>query len=79
MSPYEIALPGGANEHWNEEAGQVWLHRARAQWPDNLWINPAPEGHWRYTQSTQMIDQIFEGRMVPMTLDGISRGVKLLG
>ena len=23
MSPYEIALPGGANEHWNEEAGQV--------------------------------------------------------
>lgn len=79
MSPYEIALPGGANEHWNEDSGQVWLERARLQWPDNLWINPAPEAHWRYTQSTQMISQIFEGRMVPMTLDGISRGVKLLG
>ena len=28
MSPYEIAYPGGANEHWNQEAGQVWLQRA---------------------------------------------------
>ena len=40
MSPYEIAFAGGANEHWNEEAGQVWLERARAHWPDHLWINP---------------------------------------
>lgn len=76
MSPYEIAYRGGgANEHWNEETGQVWLERAREQWPDNLWINPPlPERHWRYTQSVQMIDQIFEGRMVPMTLEGIDRG-----
>ena len=43
MSPYEILHPGGANEHWNEEAGQVWLQRARAQWPHNLWINPVAE------------------------------------
>ncbi|MEJ6389024.1 vWA domain-containing protein [Gymnodinialimonas ulvae] len=79
MSPYEIAFPGGANEHWNEEAGQVWLRRARAQWPDHLWINPTPERHWRYTQSTQMIAEIFEGRMVPMTLEGIDRGMRELG
>ena len=25
MSPYEIAMPGGSVEHWNEEAGSVWL------------------------------------------------------
>ena len=79
MSPYEIAMPGGANEHWNKEAGQVWLERARAQWPDHLWINPTPEAHWRYTQSIQMIHQIFEGRMVPMTLEGIDRGMRELG
>lgn len=79
MSPYEIAMPGGANEHWNREAGQVWLERARAQWPDHLWINPTPEAHWRYTQSIQMIQQIFEGRMVPMTLEGIDRGMRDLG
>ncbi|WP_133488238.1 vWA domain-containing protein [Aliiroseovarius marinus] len=79
MSPYEIAYRGGANEHWNDETGQVWLERAREQWPDNMWINPLPEHHWRYTQSVQMINQIFEGRMVPMTIDGIERGMKDLG
>ncbi len=79
MSPYEVAFAGGANEHWNEDSGEVWLQRARAQWPDHLWINPTPERFWPHTQSLQMIHQIFEGRMVPMTLDGISRGVRELG
>ncbi|WP_299844251.1 VWA domain-containing protein [uncultured Roseovarius sp.] len=78
MSPYEIAYPGGANEHWNAEAGQVWLERARAQWPSNLWINPVPERSWPYTQSIQMIHEIFEGNMVPMTLAGIETGMKAL-
>ncbi len=79
MSPYEIAYRGGANEHWNEETGETWLMRARTQWPDHLWINPTPEAHWRYTQSIQMIHKIFDGRMVPMTLDGIDRGMRELG
>ncbi|MEJ1993230.1 MAG: VWA domain-containing protein [Maritimibacter sp.] len=79
MSPYEIAVPGGANEHWNKEAGKVWLSRAREAWPNHLWINPLPEDHWRYTQSVAMIREIFEDRMVPMTLDGIERGMRELG
>ncbi|MXQ06979.1 VWA domain-containing protein [Alphaproteobacteria bacterium GH1-50] len=80
MSPYEIAIPGGANEHWNDEAGAVWLERARTHWPDFLWINPVPEEHWRYTQSTAMIREIIGSeRMVPLTLDGLTRGMKLLG
>jgi uncharacterized protein len=78
MSPYEITHPGGANEHWNKEAGQTWLTRATGQWPDHLWINPVPEQGWGYTQSTAMISRIFSGRMVPMTLEGIARGVRLL-
>ena len=79
MSPYEIAYPGGANEHWNAEAGQVWLQRARDHWPNNLWINPVPEKYWGYTQSIHMISQIFEGQMVPMTLAGIETGMRNLG
>ncbi|MEQ8292027.1 MAG: VWA domain-containing protein [Roseovarius sp.] len=79
MSPYEIAYPGGANEHWNAEAGQVWLQRAREHWPQHLWINPVPEKYWPYTQSIQMIREIFEDRMVPMTLAGIEQGMKELG
>ena len=79
MSPYEIAYVGGANEHYNQETGQTWLERARDQWPNHLWLNPLDERYWQYTQSIQMIDQIFgAGRMVPMTLDGITRGMKLL-
>ncbi|MFY0660118.1 MAG: VWA domain-containing protein [Shimia sp.] len=78
MSPYEIAYPGGANEHWNQEAGQVWLERARDQWTSNLWINPLPEQHWQYTHSIGMIRDIFENRMVPMTLEGLERGMREL-
>ncbi|WP_170370624.1 vWA domain-containing protein [Ruegeria arenilitoris] len=78
MSPYEIAYPGGANEHWNAEAGQVWLQRAREQWTSNLWINPVPEKYWEYTHSIGMIREIFEDRMVPMTLAGLERGMREL-
>ncbi|GGH19830.1 hypothetical protein SAMN05444007_101293 [Cribrihabitans marinus] len=78
MSPYEIAYPGGANEHWNQEAGQVWLDRARSQWPDNLWINPVPEKYWDYTHSIGMIREIFADQMVPMTLEGLERGMRML-
>ena len=78
MSPYEILQPGGANEHWNREAGQVWLTRACQQWPHHLWINPVPRAHWHHTQSTQLINGIFEGKMVPMTLEGLSQGIKAL-
>ena len=80
MSPYEIAFPGGANEHWNEEAGQTWLARARDQWPNHLWINPLDQRYWAYTQSITMIQEIFGAdRMVPMTLSGIDAGMRLLG
>ena len=78
MSPYEIAYPGGANEHWNAEAGQVWLERTREQWRSNLWINPVPEKYWDYTQSIKMIRDIFEDNMVPMTLAGLEKGMKEL-
>ncbi len=70
---------GGANEHWNPEAGSVWLNRAREQWKSNLWINPIPEKYWSYTQSITMIQEIFgQDAMVPMTLEGLSRGMKTL-
>ncbi len=80
MSPYEIAFAGGANEHWNEEAGEVWLRRAFAQWPAHLWINPTPERFWTHSQSTRMIQELIgPDRMVPMTLDGLGRGMRALG
>ena len=79
MSPYEILHPGGANEHWNAESGKVWLERACAHWPHHLWINPTPQAHWQHSQSTRLIRDIFQDRMVSMTLEGIGRGVRMLG
>jgi uncharacterized protein with von Willebrand factor type A (vWA) domain len=78
MSPYEIAYAGGANEHWNPIAGEDWLRRAREQWPNSVWLNPVPEKYWPYTQSIGMIQRIFDNRMAPMTLDGISSGMQLI-
>lgn len=40
MSPYEIALPGGSVEHWNPEAGTVWLGRLLQQWPKRGMAEP---------------------------------------
>ncbi|MFT5001563.1 MAG: hypothetical protein ACI875_002576 [Planctomycetota bacterium] len=78
MSPYEIAYPGGANEHWNPEAGDVWLRRVIDQWPSAIWINPLAEKYWPHTHSVGMIRQVFADRMFPMTLKGIEAGMKEL-
>ena len=79
MSPYEIAMRGGSVEHWNEEAGAVWLQRFVDVYPHMIWINPTPEKYWQYSQSTQMIQQIIgEDRMFPMTLSGLENAMKEL-
>ena len=79
MSPYEIAYPGGASEHWNAESGETWLRRTLDQWPSSLWINPVPEKYWGYTHSIGMIQDIFgPDRMVSMTLSGLERGMREL-
>jgi len=79
MSPYEIAMPGGSVEHWNEEAGAVWLKRVVEIYDKVVWLNPTPERYWSYSQSTQMIEQIIGPRMFPLTIEGLDRAMKELG
>jgi uncharacterized protein with von Willebrand factor type A (vWA) domain len=78
MSPYEIAHPGGSVEHWNPEAGSVWLGRLLQQWPNAVWLNPENPGNWGYTHSIAMIRDIFGGRMFPLTLAGLEGATKQL-
>ena len=78
MSPYEIAQPGGSVEHWNPEAGSVWLQRLLAQWPNAVWINPTDQRHWSYTHSIGTIRQIFGERMYPLTLAGLEAATRQL-
>ena len=78
MSPYEVSMAGGSVEHWNEEAGEVWLRRARQQWGRCAWLNPTPARHWSYAASVGMIRQIMDDRMFPLTLDGLDRAMRAL-
>jgi uncharacterized protein len=78
MSPYEIVYPGGSVEHWNEEAGQVWMTRALDHFRHAVWLNPVPERHWEYTPSLTMMRQIMADRMYPLTLDGLDRAMREL-
>ena len=78
MSPYEIAMAGGSVEHWNEEAGKVWLERVLNHFPKVAWLNPVPQAQWGYTQSNAMIRQIFSDRMYPLTLEGIDQATRAL-
>lgn len=78
MGPYEITHPGGSVEHWNEEAGQVWLQRVLDTYPKTVWLNPQPQERWPYYYSVQLIEQLMQRRMYPLTLDGISRAIEAL-
>jgi uncharacterized protein with von Willebrand factor type A (vWA) domain len=78
MSPYEILQPGGSVEHNNPEAGAIWLQRLTQHFPKHVWINPEPEGLWQYRQSISLINQLLGGRMYPLTLDGLTRAMRIL-
>jgi len=78
MSPYEIAAPGGSVEHFNDEAGHIWMERVTRTYPACVWLNPAPEGEWGYTPSIRMMQQLVGGRMYPLTLDGLDKAMREL-
>ncbi|MGO4665982.1 vWA domain-containing protein [Bosea sp. 2RAB26] len=79
MSPYEVAMPGGSVEHWNEEAGEVWMQRLAGHFPKSVWLNPVQQHLWSYTQSIRQIGGLMGGRMFPLTLDGLDGAMKVLG
>ena len=78
MSPYELEQPGGSVEHWNDEAGRVWVERILRAWPRAVWLNPVPEDHWTWTTSIQNVQRLMEGRMYPVTIAGLERAMKSL-
>jgi len=78
MSPYEIAMPGGSVEHWNEEPGALWLQRLFQVYPKAVWLNPVKQDWWDYTQSVAMIRELTEDRMFPLTLSGLEDAMREL-
>ena len=78
MSPYEIVVPGGSVEHWNEEAGAVWLQRLLQVYPKTVWLNPVKRDWWEHTQSVGMVRDLMEDRMFPLTLSGLEEAMREL-
>ncbi|MBT5266755.1 MAG: VWA domain-containing protein [Rhodospirillaceae bacterium] len=78
MSPYELTHPGGSVEHMNQEPGALWLKRMSDHFRRTIWLNPTKEDYWRYTRSIAMVEEILEGHMYPLTLDGLDRAIREL-
>jgi uncharacterized protein with von Willebrand factor type A (vWA) domain len=80
MSPYEIVQPGGSIEHWNEEAGAVWMKRMLDIFPRLVWLNPDNEQRWEYSPSVRITQELIGAdRMFPMTLEGLDHAMRRLG
>ncbi len=75
MSPYEITVPGGAVEYFNEEPGALWLKRTLDIYERAVWLNPVPQKHWDYAPSIKMVRELFGERMFPLTLGGIDKAM----
>ena len=78
MSPTEISEPGGSVEHWNEEAGAVWMARLLKRFPNSIWINPRDSRAWNSAASIRLLKQMMAERMYPLTLDGLEKGLREL-
>jgi uncharacterized protein with von Willebrand factor type A (vWA) domain len=78
MSPYEITQTGGSVEHWNPEPGRVWLERLTRTYPKFAWINPTAQGGWGHAHSIELVRELFDGRMYPLTLGGLDDAIDAL-
>lgn len=78
MAPYEITHAGGSVEHWNEEAGAIWMQRMLDTFEKVIWINPTPKDTWEYSTSVSLIQKLVEDRMYPLTIAGIEEGMNVL-
>ncbi|UUL83315.1 vWA domain-containing protein [Sphingomonas qomolangmaensis] len=79
MSAYEITHPGGSVEHFNEEAGAVWMQRLTNTYPSAAWLNPLPRDQWGYTHSIRIVRELLNERMYPLTLTGLDEAMRELG
>ena len=78
MSPYEITQPGGSVEHWNQEAGSVWIHRVTSAYPRLVWLNPEDPRRWDHSASVRLTQELVSERMFPVTIQGLDAAIAQL-
>ena len=78
MAPYEITHAGGSIEHYNEEAGAVWLQRVTEAFEHFVWLNPTPQDYWQHSYSIEIVKELVEDRMFPLSVKGLEQAMTLL-
>jgi hypothetical protein len=78
MAPYEITHAGGSIEHYNEEAGAVWLQRISENFSHMVWINPTKKDYWEHSYSIEVVKELLEDRMFPLSVKGLEEAMALL-
>lgn len=78
MAPYEISHVGGSIEHYNEEAGAVWMSRMAENFENLVWINPTPKEYWQHSYSIDIVRELIDDRMFPLTVKGLEEAMALL-
>lgn len=78
MSPFEIAYPGGSVEHYNQLPGAEYMQQLCTAFKKVVWLNPVPKSDWQYTQSIQMMREIVDDKMFPLTLSGLDGAIAAL-
>ena len=54
------------------------MQRMLGVYHNTIWLNPQPESLWDYHESIRITREIMAGRMFPLTLEGLDRGMRLL-
>jgi uncharacterized protein with von Willebrand factor type A (vWA) domain len=54
------------------------MHRMAETFEKLIWINPVQEKYWEYTPSIQMLKELVDDKMFPLTLGGLEKGMSLL-
>ena len=56
----------------------MWLERLIKHYPKFAWINPQPQSRWGHTSSIEMTRELLDGRMYPLTLEGLDNAIDAL-
>ena len=78
MAPYEVTHVGGSIEHYNGEAGAVWIKRLTDVFDNVVWINPTPKDFWEHSYSIEVVRELVEDRMYSLSVKGLEEAMTLL-
>ncbi|WAW10060.1 VWA domain-containing protein [Oxalobacter vibrioformis] len=80
MGPTEISEPlnNTYQQTHSRHSGETWMRSLLLHFRHAVWLNPEEERFWNITQSIEMIRDIMEDRMFPLTLRGLDDAMRAL-